>query len=428
MLKKELKKSLLTIPFLLLALVTLIMYFSQLDDYLSPNKKITEPQPGQVYGMMPSEAPQLVMPKAISSLFSEFIRNDYKTYPVGFMRYVRLGHEDEKKMAAFLSELTGNSKEDILAQVDTDYNNDMVYTYEIDENGNAVPKKASSGTSIDISPTESLSYARFKEIMSQVDMILGGGSAYSEESLSSFGMRERTYEEALAEYEASKAIDGFTGGHARLFADYLTLFSAWLPAFFMTAQCLKDKGAKMRDLIWSRRASSLKIEASRYLAVVLLSIAPIAVLALIDTVRAIGLYAGQSPNPFSYIFYTLGWILPTVMFSAALAMFFTELTDTPAGLLIIIVFWFVDLNMNLFQISGGYSGLPLAPRHNNLMGAQTFSDNFGNLLTGRLFYLAMALALVAASALILEMKRKGRWKSYEYIKTYFRHRKDLPAT
>ncbi len=43
-------------------------------------------------------------------------------------------------------------------------------------------------------------------------------------SLSGFGRRAKTYEEALADYRAAKEIDHFSGAHARLFSDYMTLF------------------------------------------------------------------------------------------------------------------------------------------------------------------------------------------------------------
>ena len=220
--------------------------------------------------------------------------------------------------------------------------------------------------------------------MAQVDSLLGGGSDYAPNSLSGFGRRAKTYEEALADYRAAKGIDHFSGAHARLFSDYMTLFSALLPAFLMVSECLRDRRAKMRDLIWARRVSSLRIAAVRYFSTVLLSMLPILLLAAVDTVRSVFLYTGQTVDLFAYFKYTGGWILPTVMISAATGMFLTEATDTPIGLAVMLLWWFLDLNGNIFQMGGGYAGFSLCPRHNSILGAQVFADHFWALAANRI--------------------------------------------
>ena len=59
---KECKKAAFSIPFLLLVLVTFLMYWSQIGpDYLSQSKKLTEPQPGENYGTTESNDPELVL-------------------------------------------------------------------------------------------------------------------------------------------------------------------------------------------------------------------------------------------------------------------------------------------------------------------------------------------------------------------------------
>ena len=95
------------------------------------------------------------------------------------------------------------------------------------------------------------------------------------------------------------------------------------------------------------------------------------------------------------------------MISAATGMFLTEATDTPIGLAVMLLWWFLDLNGNIFQMGGGYAGFSLCPRHNSILGAQVFADHFWALAANRILLAALSLILLGASALILEAKRKG---------------------
>lgn len=419
---KELKKGALSIPFLLLFLTLLIFYQSQLSGYLNEGKKITAPQPGlENYGMVHTDDPQLVMPGALNSLFGEFAENRYTTYPWGFLRNVRLGEKDQEKMAELLSQLSGTDQAEVLARA-AGFQGGATFTMNEDGGMTTIEPVLSQG----LTPTEGLSYSRFKELMNQADALLGGGSDYREETLSSFAYRGKTYEEALQEYEEVRDIDRYTGAHARLFSDYMTIFCAFLPAFLMVSECLRDRRANMRELIFTRQVSSLRLTLTRYGAAVLLSMLPVLLLMGIDTVRSALLYSELSIDPLAYCKYTLGWILPTVLFSCALGLLFTELTDTPIGLAAVLALWFVDLNRGMREIDGGYDDFVLMPRHNDLMGSSTFQSHFGELLTNRLLYTAIALALVGLAALVLEQKRKGRWFCFDALKTRFSHSKGMP--
>lgn len=421
---KELKKGALSIPFLLLFFTMLIVYQSQLSGYLDEGRKITEPQPGlESYGIVHTDDPALVMPGALNSLGSEFADNRYVTYPWGFLRNVRLGEAEQDKMAELLSRLSGKPKEEIIAAANRgELGGEVMVTMGPDGSAFAEPHNPDQG----ISPAKGLSYEKFRELMNQADALLGGGSDYQEENLSAFAYRGKTYEEAKKEYEDARDIDRFTGAHARLFSDYMTIFCAFLPAFLMVSEALRDRRARIQDLIWTRKISSLRLTLTRYGAAALLSISPVLLLAGVDTVRSTLLYAGEQIDLLAYPAYVLGWIMPTVLFSCGLGLFFTELTDTPVGLAAVLAFWFLDLNRGMRQIHGGYENLTLMPRHNSLMGAATLQSNFEALLANRLFYTAAALVLVGVSALILEQKRKGGWKGYDALKELFAHRRGLP--
>lgn len=411
MLRKELKKTVFTAAFLLTVLVTLAVYLTQLDGYLDPGKKIVPPQTGQeTYGAAKSDDPKIIMPAALQALYADFTADSYVTYPWGFIRYVRLGEEDQEKMAELLEKLTDLTADELKARMGSRaYREGEVTLTEIGEDGTISVQPVEPTKENSVTLKEGVTYETFRAVMGEADQLLGGGSDYAPEFLAGFGSRPKTYEEAQTEYENARTIDRFTGAHARLFADYMTLFGALLPAFLMISETLRDRRAKIRDLLWTRRVSSLKFTLCRFFAVVILTMAPILVLAAVDSVRAALLYAGETINPLAYFAYAFGWVLPTVLFSAALGLVCTEATDTPIGLLVMLLVWSFDLNRTARQLTGSYGGLVMTPRHNNLMGADLFSAGFSTLAANRVFYSVLALLLVGVSALILERKRNGRW-------------------
>ncbi len=418
MIKKEWKRLFFSVPFLLAVLFTFLFYETQLEGYLSPGEKITAPLPGGSYGTVPSEDPERIMPAAIACLLQDFSENRYQTYPFGFYRQVSLSEADREKMADILTELTGISKEQLFS-VQGEQEKGLSLTP--GASGTPVPKAAPSSP---FPIKKDLSFERFLSLMEQADALLGGGSSYAPGSLKNLAPREKTYEEALLEYEQARDIDRFSGSHARLFCDYMTVLYALIPAFLAVSQWLGDRRAGVHEILFSKPVSSLRLCASRYFAVVSLSLFPLLLLGVIDSFRAADLYRGEAIDALAYLKYIFGWALPTILFSAAFGQFFTLLTDTPVGIPVALLFWVFDLNRNLFQMEGGYRGLPLSPRHNQLMGAQVFQKNFSQLLSGRIIYSALSLALLGACALILEYRRKGVWLRYDSIRKAFARRRD----
>lgn len=410
MLLKELKKALLTISFLLVAVVFLAGYTTQLDDYLSPGEKIVPPEKGLAsYGAAPSDDPEIVMPAALQSLYAEFTEDGYTTYPLGFVRYVRLGEKDQEKMAEILAKMTDLTIEELKARMGSRAYREGEVTMTVDDDGALSVLEAPKTEENSVRLKAGITYETFCAAMKEADELLGGGSDYAPEFLSGFGTRPKTYEEAMDEYKSAEKIDRFTGAHARLFADYMTIFAALLPAFFIIAEALRDRRAKLRDLLWVRKCSSLSFTLCRFGAVVLLSMLPVLLLAGVDSIRAAQLYAGEAVDLFAYLKYSFGWVLPTVLFSAALGLLCTEATDTPIGLLVMLLFWLFDVNRSGRSLTGSYGDLLLIPRHNNLLGADQFAAGFSTLAANRIFYTVLAFVLLGASALILEQKRAGRW-------------------
>lgn len=106
---------------------------------------------------------------------------------------------------------------------------------------------------------KSIEYDRFKELMDSADRCIGGGSSYSDLYLYRFGAVPKTYQDALDDYTAMAEKDKMTGAYARLFCDYMGIVLGLFPVFVAVAMGLKDKSARVNELMYTRKASSFSI-------------------------------------------------------------------------------------------------------------------------------------------------------------------------
>ena len=390
LLGKEIKKAAISITFFVFIIALLAMPLSQDVLNFSNHDVITAPKQGEDYGIQQKEVPELIMPAAFNSLYNEFTANEYIAYPIGFYKNVKLNETDKEKMAEIISTLSGVPVNDLLT----------------------------SANSIEVTLSDDISYEEFKECMKQADDLIGGGSNYSESNLLNYSYVAITYEEAVTNYNLIANEDKFTGAYARLFCDYVGIILSILPVFIAVAICLKDKRAKMNDLIYVRKTSSFKLILSRYFAVVISVMLPTVILAYISNSTVWGQYSGMALDYLAPLKYALGWLMPSVMIAAAIGMFFTELTGTPIAIAIQALWWFIDLNAGVGRLGGVHTLFELTPRHNSLGNTQIFLDEFHTLVTNRLIIAGAALLLVAVTVIIYEQKRRGKFSGYREIKRH----------
>ena len=388
LLEKEIKKTAISITFFVFIIALLAMPFSQDVLNFSNHDVITAPKQGEDYGIQQKEVPELIMPAAFNSLYNEFTANEYIAYPIGFYKNVKLNETDKEKMAEIISTLSGVPVNDLLT----------------------------SANSIEVTLSDDISYEEFKECMKQADDLIGGGSNYSENNLLNYSYVAITYEEAVTNYNLIVNKDKFTGAYARLFCDYTGIILSILPVFIAVAICLKDKRAKMNDLIYVRKTSSFKLILSRYFDIVISVMLPTVILAYISNSTVWGQYSGMALDYLAPLKYALGWLLPSVMIATAIGMFFTELTGTPIAIAIQALWWFIDLNVGVGRLRGVHTMFELTPRHNSLGNTQIFLDEFHTLVANRLMIAGTALLLVAVTVIIYEQKRRGKFSGYREIK------------
>ncbi|MEY8426734.1 ABC transporter permease [Lachnospiraceae bacterium 46-15] len=442
---QEIKKIVKSIPYLIFAAAVVIGLFSQ-GVFRFHERPLQEPQPGETYGFKQEEIPEIIMPAALRDLLTEFSNNNYTTYPIGFIKHVKLSDKEQAKMAEILSEITGNDKETILRETagTTPGSSDNL-SFQIggdamqqdDDGGFRIgsdEKQQDSAEKLTFAVRNDMNYSRFKELMGQADSLLGGGSNYAVDSLLGYGSVPLTYEEAKERYDLAVDSDRVTGGYARLFSDYAgVMVLSILPVFLAVILSMKDGRAKMEALIYTKKTSAAKLILIRYLALVTAAMLPVIVLSYLSNMMVWSSYSGMQMDYLAPMKYGLGWLMPSVMISTAIGMFLTELTGTPLAVAVQGMWWMFDVNMGIKTVQSGYSLFRLAPRHNagadSWFRTQDYLDNFQNLVQNRALIAGISLLLVIFTILIYEAKRKGKFGgnvSFRKAVSGIRNRKNQP--
>lgn len=419
---KECRKVLCSLTFLLYTAAVFAMYYTQFHSGLSGAE--IEPKPGlDSYGMAAREVPEILMPRALKELIWEYQQNSYTAYPIGFYKEVRLTEKKRQKMADIISELTGWTREELnnLWEDEKDAFEEDGTSYfeigaqdgirEVDDNnfvvggvGNPVEKKSSH---LEYSLSEDITYERFRELMREADDLIGGGSRYSDKYIVfNFSQVPKTYEEAMEEYRQLVDEDKITGGYARLYCDYIGLMLGILPVFVAVSLMQLDRKARMEQLVYSRRISSAKLIFLRYAALVTVMLLPVIITAAMAQAKVMGFYPGAGMDMFAFARYTVIWLLPSLMITAAVGMLFTELASGLLAILLQGAWWFIG--MFSAALSGDIGKFDLTVRHNSLYELNEFLGEYGDFLWNRAFFTVLAILLVTLTAVIYEQKRRGR--------------------
>lgn len=404
---KECKQILSGMTYYIVVICIVFFYYTQLGNF----NILQKPLPGMPeYGTMYSQDETVIMDETIKVLFREYVYNNYGTYPIGFYKSVVLNEKKKDNMAEILMEVVGVTKAELNQAIENYYSS------------NTSPYDQSTLGGIKATPD--LTYERFLELMRKADKLLGGGSNYSETSLSTNARVPMSYEDALKEYNNIMEKDHMTGAYARLFSDYIGIVLAILPIFIAVTRGLRDKRAKAKEIIYSRQMSSGYIILTRYLALLTMVLLPVIIIAAIPATQCLyyGITEGISVDYFGFAKYIFGWLLPTLMIVTSIGIFLTELTDSAIAIIIQGLWWFVSIFSGVASIRGGY-GWNLVPRHNELGNYEVFHENFGILAANRITYAVAAIFLIAASIWVYEMKRRGKLNIHG---TIFPNRKNKP--
>lgn len=377
---KEMKKVVFSLTFLLYFAAVLAMYFTQFVP--DCETVIIRPQPGrESYGTTVKEIPEIIMPKAIDTLVTEYLYGSFEAYPFGFYKEVKLNEKKRAKMQEIICELTGLTGE----------------------------------VSFESKISDDLTYERFRELMRQADAIIGGGSRYSDDNIvRNFSVVPRTYEDALEEYNEIFEKDQITGAYARLFCDYLGIVVAILPVFVAAAFVAFDRRSRMEQLIYSRKISSAKLIGLRYLALCVTMMIPVVLAAFIAQMHIASLYSGYEMNHWILFGYVLAWLMPNIMTAAAVGMLLTELVSPLLAVFVQGAWWILGINSqnDLVGIIGNFT---LVIRHNTIGKRALFLAERNVFIRNRIFYTLLPILMVLLTIMIYEKKRRGSFHGFFHI-------------
>lgn len=377
---------------------------------------------------------------ATKLLMYNYRDNCYQYYPFGYVKEKTMSAKEQAVILQYLMELTGLSEQELAGAKDGagDTNDTNIGDVPISGGGAFVLDPGKGGINEDgqfiIRPDEwqyvpsdgassetpsqssgsfeiQVSFERFKEIMEEVNRMIGRNSYFSWTMLKLYYFGNDMEEAPITERQHREFYEGdrVTGAFARYYCDSISLRVLFLPAFVIVDLMLRDKRRKMRGLTYPRTISSAKLICTRYAAAVCMTMLPILILpvkSLVVLMRYCG-SIGVQADALAFIKYTLAWILPTVLLIMAISLVVTALLENYTAILLAGLIWLVG-NPTVDKLNGGNYGLfDLIIRHNTLKGYGRMMENIQMLALNRITISVIALALVGLAVFVYSKKRKG---------------------
>ena len=387
---------------------------------------------------VPDEAMEhTMMIGATKLLMYNYRDNCYQYYPFGYVKEKTMSAREQAVILQYLIELTGLNEQELAGTKDGAKDTGIgdvpisgggAFVLEPDkgstnENGQFVIRPdewqyvPSNGTASETSSQSSGSFEiqvpfeRFKEIMEEVNRMIGPGSYFSWTMLKLYYFGNDMEEAPITERQHREFYEGdrVTGAFARYYCDSISLLVLFLPAFVIVDLMLRDKRRKMQGLTYPRTISSARLICTRYAAAVCMTMLPILILpvkSLVVLIRYCG-SIGVQADALAFIKYTLAWILPTVLLIMAISLAVTALLENYTAILLAGLIWLVG-KPTVDKLEGGNYGLfDLIIRHNTLKGYGRMMENIQMLALNRITISVIALALVGLAVLVYRKKRKG---------------------
>jgi len=270
-----------------------------------------------------------------------------------------------------------------------------------------------------------VSFQRFMEIMDEISDMIGKNSYFSR-SLIDLYYGDSDMEDSpvtLKQHEEFYNGDQITGAFARYYCDSIVLAVLVLPAFVIAAMMAGDRRNKVKELVYTKPISGFKLIFIRYLAAVGMMFVPVLLLPFRSFI-ILTQYAdstGVAIDLFAFPKYIFCWILPTLLFVAALSLLLDVLVGSSVSILAMGIFWFF-FKPSVSKLAGGnYELCDIAIRHNTLKGFGKMMQHFDLLVMNRIFITSISFLLVLFSVWIYEVKRKGGLRFH--VRKFIRYRK-----
>lgn len=270
-----------------------------------------------------------------------------------------------------------------------------------------------------------VSFQRFMEIMDEVSGMIGKNSYFSRPMIDLYygGNDMEDSPVTLTQHEEFYNRDQITGAFARYYCDSIALAVLLLPVFVVAAMMAADRRNKVVEPVYTKSVSGLKLIIIRYFAAVGMMLVPILLLPLRSFI-ILARYANESGisiDLFAFPKYIFGWILPTLLFAAALSLFLNVLAGSSVSVLAMGIFW-IFFKPSVGKIAGGnYELCDLVIRHNTLKGFGRMMQHFDLLVMNRIFITGISFLFVLLSVWIYQVKRRGGLNFH--VREFIRYRK-----
>lgn len=256
-----------------------------------------------------------------------------------------------------------------------------------------------------------VSFQRFMEIMDEISGMIGRNSYFSRPLIDLY-YGDNDMEDSpvtLKQHEEFYDGDQITGAFARYYCDSISLAVLVLPVFVIAAMMARDRRNKVMESVYTKPVSGFRIIFIRYLAAVWMMLVPVLLLPIRSFIL-LARYAdftGAAIDWCAFPKYIFGWILPTLLFAAALSLFLNVLAGSSVSVLAMGIFW-IFFKPSVGKLPGGnYELCDIAIRHNTLKGFGKMMQHLDLLVVNRMWITGISFLLVLFSVWIYEVKRRG---------------------
>lgn len=263
----------------------------------------------------------------------------------------------------------------------------------------AMKKISSEGTDENGDLINPVSYKEYELVLDQLDQELGDKTTFSKQYRDELYLQNKTYDAAMKKFNTILYKDKMTNAYGRIFSDYMGIAAGLYPAFIVIAMFLRDKKKKVTDLIIHKKISPITYVLSRYSAICICLLIGYLLLATHSTYvfYKIGKNYNYTVDLWAFYKYTLTWIAPTVLFTAAISMLLLTIFNKISLTIIAqFVLWFFSI-----QTLGGDYGLHRFILRFNYLG------NYNNyllwkpaIITNRIFFTILSLGIIMLTAYI----------------------------
>ena len=393
---KECRQVLKSLVYYIYVVVFVLFITSQMNS--EGSERLQEPMPGQsYYGETVTKDKTLIMEGTLANLVQDVIHNSFATYPMGFYKGVNLTTDEAEQAEAVLERCTGKSMDVLEAEMAEHFGQ-----YE----QSAIEEIMAAAANYKVSVKEGFTYEEFETAMEEICHLVGRGSSYEKESYENKIYVPMTYEQAKEEFDALCKKDRLTRASMRLFCDYAGVELAILPIFVGVSRVLRDKRAKVQQVIFSKPASGALIIVSRYLANLVMLVLPVIVTAFLqqrpyyDKAQTFGVQG----DIWAFLTVPGVWLLPEIMIVLALSFLITEFTDTILAVFVQVA-WGIGSLFGATMLVGDFR-LRLVARWNTLGETVHFASQEKEFLFNRGYYFLLAAACVILTVIVYERKRR----------------------